>query len=128
MQNLDKDRLWELSEELNTIAIPLVKKIQQEKHEFTLSLQFLRSTTSISANYAEARVSQSRKDFIMKMSITRKECSESLTWVKCLQISGLLTLNEINLLNNQLTQIFKLLNSSISTAKKNLNLQKKRPT
>lgn len=49
-----------------------------EKREFVLSKQFLRSGTSIGANISEAQYGSSRKDFLNKLYIALKECSETL--------------------------------------------------
>jgi four helix bundle protein len=117
MQNYERDILWQLSEKLDRIIIPIVMRAQKKEKEFVLSKQLLRATTSIGANAAEGRVSQTRKDFILKMSIARKECSESLSWVKRLEIAKLLSPEEMENCTEVLMQIMKILNASIATAK-----------
>ena len=52
------------------------------KNEYVLSKQFMRSSTSIGANIREAINAQSKKDFIHKLSISQKECDESLYWLR----------------------------------------------
>mgnify|MGYP006371666711 FL=1 len=54
-------------------AINTYKFLTQEKKEFILSKQFLRSATSIGANIEEAIGGQSNADFISKISISYKE-------------------------------------------------------
>lgn len=54
------------------------------KKEFVLSKQILRSGTSIGANICEAQQAQSKKDFLMKMNISLKECTETKYWIKLL--------------------------------------------
>ncbi len=59
------------------LAIRIVnayKYLTQEKKEFILSKQLLRSGTSIGANIAEANGGISQADFSAKMSIAYKEC------------------------------------------------------
>lgn len=47
-----------------------------------LARQLFRSATSIHANLAEANASQSRKDFIHKVSLASKEAQETRAWLK----------------------------------------------
>ena len=64
--------------------IKLYKYLCDEKKEFTLSKQLLRSGTSIGANVKEAVRGQSKPDFIAKMSIALKEASETEYWLELL--------------------------------------------
>ncbi len=61
----------------------------QEQREFVISKQLLRSGTSIGANVQEAIGGESRKDFISKLSIARKEARETRYWLSLLQGSDL---------------------------------------
>ena len=68
-------------------AIRIVRLYQYmttEKKEFVISKQLLRSGTSIGANITEALSAVSRRDFLNKMYIAFKECSESLYWIELL--------------------------------------------
>lgn len=51
--------------------------------------QLIRSSGSIGANYLEANESISRKDFLYRMKICRKESKESIFWIRLLATSGL---------------------------------------
>ena len=53
--------------------IKLYKYLSEEKKEFVISKQILRSGTSIGANISESIFAQSRMDFVSKMSIALKE-------------------------------------------------------
>lgn len=68
-------------------ALSIVKlyKILQEKNEFIISKQLLRSGTSIGANIEEASAAQSKKDFLHKMSIASKEARETSYWLRLLK-------------------------------------------
>ncbi len=57
--------------------VNLYKHLLQEKKEFVLSKQLLRSGTSIGANIEEAIGGQSRKDFYAKLTIAYKEARET---------------------------------------------------
>lgn len=56
----------------------LFKYLQNNKKEFIISKQILRSGTSVAANLSEAKYGASKKDFIAKSQIALKECSETL--------------------------------------------------
>lgn len=57
--------------------VHLYQFLCNEKKEFVLSKQILRSGTGIGANLAEAECAISRKDFLSKIYIALKECSET---------------------------------------------------
>lgn len=58
--------------------VRLHRYLNDEKREYVLSKQLLRSGTSIGANLAEAECAISRKDFLSKVYISLKECSETI--------------------------------------------------
>ena len=65
--------------------IDLYKFLVQDKKEYILSKQVLRSGTSIGANVEEAIGGQSKKDFAFKLSIAYKEARETRYWIKLLK-------------------------------------------
>ena len=97
--------------------IKLYKYLTEDKKEFVLSKQLLKSGTSIGANIREARYAQSKKDFISKMSIALKEASESEYWIELLK-DEYLTEKETNSIIKNLIEIIKMLTKSIKTLKK----------
>ena len=64
--------------------VNLYKYLTNEKKEFVLSKQLLRSGTSIGANISEAQQAQSRADFLSKLEIALKEASETKYWLRLL--------------------------------------------
>ena len=64
--------------------VGLSRFLSQEKQEYIMSKQVLRSGTSIGANIAEAIHGSSRKDFIAKLQISKKEAAETLYWLELL--------------------------------------------
>ncbi len=62
--------------------------LYNNKKEFVLSKQLLRSGTSIGANVEEAIGGQSEKDFLAKISISYKESRETHYWIRLLKDSG----------------------------------------
>ncbi len=71
--------------------VHLYQFLCNEKKEFVLSKQILRSGTGIGANLAEAECAISRKDFLSKIYIALKECSETLYWLDLLRDTSFLT-------------------------------------
>ena len=64
--------------------VNLYKYLCNDKKEFVLSKQLLRSGTSIGANVKEAINAQSRNDFLSKMNISLKEAGEAEYWIELL--------------------------------------------
>ena len=64
----------------------LVRKVHQTISNNEYSKQLIRSSGSVSANYIEANESLSKKDFIMRIKISRKECKESRLWLNLLEL------------------------------------------
>ena len=80
-----------LSKSFALRIVKLEKYLREEKREFTLSRQILRSGTSIGANIRESIYAQSKPDFISKMSIALKESSETEYWLELLHESDYLS-------------------------------------
>lgn len=76
--------------------IKLYKFLCDDKKEFVLSKQILRSGTSIGANIREGIYAQSKADFINKLSIALKESSETEYWLELLHESGYLNDTEFS--------------------------------
>ena len=113
-----------LKEKSKSFAIRIKRFYQTLKNahqEFVLSKQILRSGTSIGANIAEAFYAESEMDFIHKLSIAQKECSETLYWLDLLFSTQHINEAVYNSLNTDATEIMKLLTSSIKTVKNKLN-------
>ena len=80
-----------LQEKSKAFALEIIKicnEIKQKKRESILTNQLVRSGTSIGANIREAFYAHGRADFIAKLQIALKECSESEYWVELLIESG----------------------------------------
>ena len=100
-------------------VVKLYNYLCDEKKEFVLSKQLLRSGTSIGANIAEANSAFSKKDFLAKMYIAFKECSESKYWLELLYETDYLTQSQFDSINADCTEIQKLLSSITKTLKDN---------
>lgn len=97
--------------------VKLYKFLCEQKKEFTLSKQLLRSGTSIGANVAEAEKAQSKADFVAKINIALKEASETKYWIKLLSATDYLSINESNSILSDCVEIEKILVSIIKTSK-----------
>ena len=93
--------------------VKLYQYLAQEKQEYILSKQVLRSGTSIGANIAEAIYGSSRKDFSAKLSIAQKECAETLYWLELLYSCDYLPENLYHSLNNDCSELIAMLAASI---------------
>ncbi|MBQ2865210.1 MAG: four helix bundle protein [Clostridia bacterium] len=81
--------------------------------------QLVRSSSSIGANIHEAKYAQSRPDFIHKLEIALKECSESEYWLELLFRKQKLEEDQYKSLKNSCGSLRRRLISSITTAKAN---------
>lgn len=117
--------LLKKSKALALRIIRMYKFLCDEKKEFLLSKQVLRSGTSIGANAREANRSQSSKEFIAKLNISLKEADETLYWLELLHESDYIDDDAFNSIYTDTEEIVKLLVSIIKTTKSNLKLKSK---
>ena len=93
------------------------KCLNENKKEYVLSKQLLRSGTSIGANVAEAEQAQSRADFISKMNIALKEAAETKYWIRLLEKTEYFTEKESVSLLEDCVEIEKILVSIVKSTK-----------
>lgn len=104
------------------LRIVNLNKFLQEKKEFVLSKQVLRSGTSVGAMVRESEHAESKADFIHKMAIAQKEANETMYWLELLHQSDYLEKNMFDSIEADLIEIQKLLSSIILSSKKNYKL------
>ena len=92
-------------------VIKLYKYLCDNRNEYVLSKQILRSATSIGANIKEAQCGQSKKDFVAKMYIAHKEANETEYWLELLHESEILEDNLFKSLYEDNLELIKLLTS-----------------
>ena len=114
---MTKSIVKEKSFQFSIKVINLYKYLVEEKREYVMSKQILRSGTSIGANIAEAMAAQSKKDFMYKLSISLKESSETMYWIELLQISKYITEETGENLHNEANELYKILTSIIKTTR-----------
>jgi four helix bundle protein len=117
MNNPIKDKSFEFA----ITIVETYKFLVQEKKEYILSKQVLRSGTSIGAEVSEATYAQSKKDFIHKMSIAEKEASETVYWIKLLFQTDYFDAKQYDLLLYKSEELLKILTSILKSSKNNPN-------
>ena len=93
-------------------AIRIVKLYQylcEEKKEYVLSKQLLKSGTSIGANVSEAQRGQTKPDFYAKIAISLKEANETHYWIRLLHATEYLDDREYLSLNSDINEIISIL-------------------
>lgn len=105
-------------------AVRVVKLYQylcEQKKEFVLSKQLLRSGTSVGAMVREAEHAETKNDFKHKMSIAQKEINEAIYWLELLKETNYLTVEQFESINNDALEIIKLITSILKSTKANIN-------
>lgn len=96
-------------------CVKLYKYLCEEKKEYILSKQLLRSGTSIGANIAESQYGQTTMDFASKLSIAQKEAGETEFWLKLLGDEDYITETQAESMLNDCRELIKLLQSITRT-------------
>lgn len=102
--------------------IRLCEYLKENKKEFALIKQLLRSGTSIGAQVREAQNAQSSADFIHKLFIAQKECDETRYWLELMHESNYLTTTEFDSIHAEATELLKMIRSAILTTKQKQQL------
>lgn len=93
----------------------LIKKLKTTIPNIEDSKQLARSSGSVAANYIEANDALSKKDFIYRLKVCRKETKESILFLSLLDINSNITLdNERIALIREATELMKIFGSIIT--------------
>lgn len=101
--------------------VNLYKFMVDEKREFVMSKQILRSGTAIGAMLNEGKYAESDTDFIHKFSIAQKECSETIYWLLLIHKTEYISKEQYNSLSENASELMRLITASIKTVKKRIN-------
>ena len=101
MSNIIENRSFDFA----VRVVKLYRLLTEEKKEYVLSKQFLKSGTSIGANIAEAQKAQSSADINAKMNIALKEANETDYWLRLLYKTEYLNKKEFNSIYNDSKEI-----------------------
>ena len=100
--------------------VRLYRYLREDKKEWVLSKQLLRSGTSIGANVVEALASISKKEFLAKMYVSFKECCETEYWLELLHDTDYLNDDEFESISQDNLALRKLLSSITLTTSQQL--------
>lgn len=106
--------------EFAVLIINTGKFLMEEKKEYILSKQLIRSGTSIGALIKEGEFAQSKPDFISKLSIALKEANETDYWILLLRETNYLTTATAAQLLSTNKELISMLAASVKTLKNNL--------
>ena len=112
-RNIIKEKSFDFA-----VRIVNLSKFLQEKKEYVLSKQILRSGTSVGAMIRESEHAESNLDFVHKLAIAQKEANETMYWLELLFKTKYIDGKMFNSLKNDLIEIQKILTSIIITSKK----------
>ena len=101
-------------------VIGVCEKLPDRMGSRHLQDQLFRSATSVAANYAEACVPESRRDFAHKMGVALKELVETRMWSRIIAKREYIKPELLVNLMSELEELVKIFHSSIKTARRNL--------
>ncbi len=107
------------------VRIVRFAKFLQDRRQYVLADQILRSGTSIGANIAESECAITKKDFLNKLYIALKETSETLYWIELLYRSEIIGETQFASLNSDALELKKLLVSITKTTSERLHEKSK---
>ena len=116
---MEGNRVKECSFQFALRIVKLCRFLEEEKKEYVLSKQLLKSGTSIGALVREAEHAESRADFIHKMAIALKEANETVYWIDLLHQSQILEKKAFDSINPDIIELLKLLTSIVKSSKMN---------
>ena len=100
--------------------VKLYKYLIEEKKEYVLSKQLLRSGTSVGANVRESRYAESKADFISKNSIALKEAAETEYWLELLMKTEYITERQYESIKADNSEIAKILTTIVKKMKESI--------
>jgi four helix bundle protein len=100
--------------------IRMYKSLSENKREFVMSKQLLRSGTAIGALIKEAQHAQSKADFLNKMTIALKEANETEYWLMLLRDTDYISDDQFTSINNKCDEVLRLLVSIVKSCKVSL--------
>lgn len=112
---IEKNPILKLSLAFSILILDYCDLLDHLK-KYSISKQLIRSGTSIGANAMEAQNAESRADFIHKMKLAAKEADETQYWITLCELSAYYP--DTKLISEKLTELQKIINSILGTAKK----------
>ena len=119
MSGISNKKQYDLEErtfEFATKVRAFIKQLHKSIANIEDSKQLVKSSGSVGANYIEANEALSKKDFIMRLKISRKEAKESRYWLRLLDVQKDL-LETRNSLLQEATELMNIFGSIINKSK-----------
>jgi four helix bundle protein len=113
----------QLQERTKTFAVRVINaftRVPKSEAAHIIARQFLRSGTSLAANYRAACRARSAPDFISNIAVVTEETDETLFWFELLVESKLINAKLIQPLMSECTQLLKIFSTLLTTAKGNV--------
>ncbi len=120
IDKLPKGKVYDLEErtaKFGEAVIILLRSVRQDTINRRIMDQLVGSSGSIGANYCEAVESESKKDFIHKISISKKENKETMHWLRLLAVSNPERKDELRVLWKEAQELLLIFAKIIRTAK-----------
>jgi four helix bundle protein len=117
MQNTKKYDLEGRTLEFGKRIIHLIKELPKNSINFNLIDQVSRSGTSLGANYREANETETKKDFLFRMRICRKEGKETIYWLNLIIEANPELADRIKPLSQETTELVKIFAAIIEKSK-----------
>ena len=115
--HITENNVYDLTSNFALRIVKLYQYLTEEKKEWVISKQLLRSGTSIGANTFEGKNAYSRDDFTFKMSIALKEAGETGFWIDLLHKADYIDDKEYNSLYRDWNHIYAVLTKIVKTTK-----------
>ena len=116
---MDNSIVYQKAYQFAIRIVKAYKYLTEEKKEYVLSKQLLRSGTSIGANIAEANGAISKADFSAKISIAYKETLESKYWLSLLKDTDYIEQKAVESIYQDIDEIAKILFTILKTTRIN---------
>ena len=100
--------------------IRMYQWIRENKNEYLLCKQCVRSGTSIGANIREAIAASSKADFTAKLNISLKEANETQYWLELFRETDYIDNTMFESMNKDIVELLKLLTSILKSTRKNM--------
>ena len=119
MKTKEDNIVLKKSYDFSVRCVNLYKYLCDERHDYVIGKQLLRSGTSVGANVKEAIRGVSKADFRAKLSIALKEASESEFWIEILRDTEYISRLQAESMLNDCQEILKLLVSIVKSSSEN---------
>ena len=117
MKNSKQYDLEERTLQFTKAVIEFIKKLSKNIANVEIMKQLVRSAGSVGANYIEANESLSKKDFLMRIKICRKEAKESRYWLKLIEVNNEESEKQRQSLIQEVTELMKIFGAILEKSK-----------